>query len=118
MLDEKLFWIEDIDFCYRANKTGRRVMYFPVVSLLHHSGRSISKNYKVALSNQVFNKIKFYRKHHTSTSTLVVKLISFINVLLRLIISIILSPFSKTAYAKMKAYAFAISRITDPPEKV
>ena len=118
MLDERLFWIEDIDFCYRANQLAGKTIYYPSVSIKHHSGKSISKNYKIALSNQVFNKIKFYHKHFPGLPTFIVKFISFFNVFFRLIASSIFAPFSDTASKKMNAYAYTLTRINNPPESI
>jgi GT2 family glycosyltransferase len=40
-LDEAYFWsIEDVDYCQRVHRAGLRVVYFPVVSIMHHIGRS------------------------------------------------------------------------------
>ncbi|MDP2792323.1 MAG: glycosyltransferase family 2 protein, partial [Rectinemataceae bacterium] len=35
-LDENLFWIEDIDFCYRAFQKGKATMYYPESHIVHY----------------------------------------------------------------------------------
>jgi GT2 family glycosyltransferase len=40
-LDEGYFlYSEDVDFCQRVNRSGRKVVYFPQASMVHHIGRS------------------------------------------------------------------------------
>jgi N-acetylglucosaminyl-diphospho-decaprenol L-rhamnosyltransferase len=44
MLDETMFWIEDIDFCYRAKREGLKLMYYPEAKVKHHIGQSAKSN--------------------------------------------------------------------------
>ncbi|MBI4137007.1 glycosyltransferase family 2 protein, partial [Candidatus Roizmanbacteria bacterium] len=38
-LDEDYFWYgEDVDFCYRIKQSGYKIMYIPVVSIVHYKG--------------------------------------------------------------------------------
>ena len=110
-LNEKLFWIEDIDFCYRTKISGGKVFYVPSTSIVHHSGQSAKKNYNVSIYNQVINKIKFYKVHRKSTGLFIVQCISFINVIMRIIIFGLLSPFKKVYSLKMKAYVYTLPGI-------
>ena len=47
--NEDLFWMEDIDFCNRVNHIGLNVFYCPQTKIIHYSGKSAKKNYKVAI---------------------------------------------------------------------
>lgn len=111
MLNENLFWIEDIDFCYRVYKAGGKVMYFPHAKVIHHSGKSARTNYRVSIANQVINKIKFYKIHHSSFQLFLVYLLSLTNAMLRLFVFTLLSPFSRDYFLKMQAYWFTIPEI-------
>jgi hypothetical protein len=43
LLDEGYFlYNEDVDFCQRVHRAGRKVVYFPEVSVVHHIGGSTS----------------------------------------------------------------------------
>ena len=37
ILDENLFWMEDVDLCYRNKKSGGSNIYFPEAKIIHHS---------------------------------------------------------------------------------
>jgi GT2 family glycosyltransferase len=115
LLDEKLFWIEDIDFCYRAKKAGLKLLYYPNAEIIHHIGQSAKKNYNISLSNQVFNKIKFFKKHHSKTKWSIVVFFSFVHCLFKFFIFLALSPFSITYYRKAKAYAYTLPKVFNPP---
>jgi len=52
LLDENLFWMEDVDLCYRNIKSGGSNIYFPEAAIIHHSGQSAKKNYRISISNQ------------------------------------------------------------------
>ena len=118
MLDETMFWIEDTEFCYRANKAGLTLLYYPEVKLLHHIGQSAKKNFNISLSNQIFNKIKFFRKHYSKISYVLVTLLSFYHVLLKLLIFGLLSPLNKTYALKAKAYAYTLPKVFNPPQGI
>lgn len=114
-LDETMFWIEDVEFCYRAHKAGLKLMYYPQAQIIHHIGQSAKKNYTVSLSNQVFNKIKFFRKHYNKIRWFLVICLSFYHCLFKLIVFSILSPFSPVFFKKAKAYLYTIPRVFNPP---
>ncbi len=117
-LDEHLFWIEDIDFCYRIHLAGKSMHYVPSTSIIHHSGSSAKKSYVISLSNQIFNKIKYFKKHHSPLSAQVVVIISFLHSIQKWLLFSILSPFSFTARLKRKAYAYTIPRVFNPPKGI
>ncbi len=118
MLDETMFWIEDVDFCYRANKANLKCVYDPETKIIHHIGQSAKKNYNISISNQVVNKIKFFKKHYSSLSWFFVVLLSFYHVVLKIMMFGVLSPFKKTYYRKLKAYIYTLLRVFNPPKGI
>lgn len=115
MLDETMFWIEDIDFCFRANRAGLKMLYYPIAKVKHHIGQSAKKNYNISISNQVVNKIKFFKKHYSTFQWLIVIMISLYGVLIKLIVFGILSPFKRIYYRKAKAYLYTLPLVFNPP---
>jgi len=114
-LDDSMFWIEDIDFCYRAYRAGLKLLYYPDAFLLHHIGQSAKKNYKISISNQVFNKIKFFKKHHGIKKTVIIQAISLVHVLSKIFVFTTLSPFKLVYRKKLIAYIYTLPRIFNPP---
>ncbi len=117
-LDETMFWIEDVEFCYRMHHKGLKCLYFPETAILHHIGQSAKKNYNISLSNQVFNKIKFFKKHHSTLAWMIIVLISFIHVLYKIILFGVLSPLNPIYYRKCKAYLYTLPKIFNPPKGI
>lgn len=115
-LDETMFWIEDTEFCYRAYHAGLKLVYFPGSKLIHHIGQSAKKNYNISISNQIINKIKFFKKHHTSFEWLLVVLLSFYHVTLKLIVFTLISPFNVNYFRKAKAYLYTLPLVFNPPK--
>ncbi len=115
VLDENLFWIEDIDFCYRIKKANLKMLYYPKAKVIHHIGQSAKKNYNISISNQIYNKIKYFKKHHSKPEMWLIKLISFFGVLFKIVTFSILAPFKEVYFLKLKAYLYTIKRVFNPP---
>lgn len=111
MLNEKLFWIEDVDFCYRIRKAGGIVRYIPDTKIVHHSGQSAKQNYNISICNQVINKIKFFKLYKSTFQLAIIYLISSVNVFLKVIVFGLLSPFKKMYRMKFNAYVYTIPKI-------
>ncbi|NCA80285.1 MAG: glycosyltransferase family 2 protein [Sphingobacteriia bacterium] len=114
-LDETLFWLEDVDFCYRIAQQNMKIAYVPSVQVVHHIGQSAKKNYEISISNQVYNKIKFIGKHYSKWQSVWIKLHSFFIVGLKIIVFGMLAPFNKIYRLKAKAYVYTIKRVFNPP---
>ena len=108
ILDENLFWIEDVDFCFRAKQNKEKIIYFPNVQIIHHSGKSVKSNYNVAYYNKIFNNIKYFKKHHSTFQFILVWLICLFQVIYKVILFWTLSPIYKTSYYKAKAYSYTL----------
>lgn len=117
-LDETMFWIEDVDFCYRAVHAKMKCVYFPETEIVHHIGQSAKKNYNISLSNQIFNKIKFFQKHHSKSATFLVKMMSVYHVLVKLVVFGLLSPFNVVYKRKAQAYLYTLPKIMNPPKGI
>jgi N-acetylglucosaminyl-diphospho-decaprenol L-rhamnosyltransferase len=114
-LDESMFWIEDVEFCYRLKQLGFKSMYLHELELIHHSGQSAKKNYKISISNQIFNKIKYFRKHGKPLSASYITYLSLVHVITKVLILGILSPFSKIYSLKRDAYVYTLKKVFNPP---
>jgi GT2 family glycosyltransferase len=117
-LDEQLFWIEDVDFCYRASLAGMKRIYFPEVKMLHHISKSAKSNYRISLSNQIFNKIKFWKKHYSRAGLFLVIAISLYSVIARIVIFGLLSPLKKMYRLKADAYLYTLPKVFNPPSGI
>lgn len=67
-LDEGFFFFcEDIDFCWRANKAGWKVVYLPTASVVHFSGKSAVKvPYRILVAKHR-SMMRLYQKHIRKT---------------------------------------------------
>jgi GT2 family glycosyltransferase len=64
LLDEGYFlYNEDVDFCQRVHRAGRKVVYFPEASLLHHIGGSTSTLPNRSVVERHRSMWRYYRKH-------------------------------------------------------
>jgi GT2 family glycosyltransferase len=114
-LDETMFWIEDVEFCYRAVQSNLTCIYFPETKIVHHIGQSAKKNYNISLSNQLLNKIKFFKKHRSKFSANLVIMMTFIHVIQKIVVFGILSPLNVVYKRKAKAYIYTLPKVFNPP---
>lgn len=105
-LDENMFWMEDVDFCYRACKTGK-IIWHPDIKIIHHGGKSSHGNESITIPNQVLSKIKFSRKHDSSWAFYLINSLSLLFICSRLFVFTVTS-FMKKYNAKRKAYWMAL----------
>lgn len=106
-LDEDLFWMDDVDFCYRAKLSGLEIVYFPDWSVVHVIGQSGKKNYKVSIANQLISKLKFFRKHGQKLNYVLSAVFTELHILLRISCFLPLSPFREIWRLKFSAYLHA-----------
>lgn len=64
-LDQRFFmYSEELDWCYRAKRSGWHVAYVPAARVVHHEGKSSEQ---VAAARDIYfhsSKIRFFRKYH------------------------------------------------------
>lgn len=109
LLDEQFFWMEDIDYCYRAQKYGS-LIYLNDAKIIHHSGQSQKKNYNVAIANQLISKLKYFKKHFSFGSVILATISCFIFIITRLFIFSLLLPLKEVYKLKAKAYFYTLKR--------
>lgn len=110
MLDEELFWTEDMEFCYRAYQHNLEVVYYPFASIIHHGSVSGKKNLKIMISNQILSKITFFRKNHTTLSYFTVKYFRLAHILSRIFMFRLLAFLSPEKFLeKAVAYSYTFT---------
>ena len=102
--DPNLFWMEDIDYCYRLKKKGYQIIYFTDARVTHHQGKSARQNYQVAVFNQLISKVKYFTKHGTKFDQLGISVGVFLISVLKLGILIWFTPIHKQYRAKVRGY--------------
>ena len=103
--------MEDIDFCIRLRKKGYSIYYSTLTKIIHFTGKSSQENYKVAISNQLLSKIKFFRIHHSKLSANIVLFSVLFISLIKLTMLLFISPFSLLYRKKMVAYLHTIRSV-------
>lgn len=109
MMDEELFWMEDVDMCRRASEHGS-LIYLHSAKVKHYSGESQKKNYKIAISNQLLSKLKYYRKNDSGIGYFFAVIFCFFFILSRLIAFGLLLPVKELYKLKAWAYAYSLKR--------
>jgi len=64
LLDERLSYHDDTDFCYRAREAGYEVVFFPDVTVVHHYQRRSARSwFSAARWRHVRSIVRLFRKH-------------------------------------------------------
>lgn len=111
LLDSNLFWMEDVDFSYRASKEGV-IAYIPNSKIIHLGGKSSSSNPSMMISNQVISKLKFFKKHRRYLSFVFSTVILFFHIISRIAGYGIFSIFMTQHRKMFKAYSFTFSKFS------
>ncbi len=109
-LDENLFWMDDVDFCFRASKKNILTLYLPGKLICHHGGKSSQKNLSVTISNQLLSKAKYLMKHKGKMISMIALFFIFFQVVTRIVLFLFLSPFGRIYRVKFNAYFFTLGR--------
>jgi len=111
MLDEDLFWTEDMEFCFRAAKKHIDRFYLPGVKIIHHIGQSGKKNPRVMISSQVLSKIRYFYKTRGKFIGGMVATLRLIHVLTRIMALYPLSIIKPGLKPKADAYVYTLKRL-------
>ena len=109
--NNNLFWMEDIDFCVRSKKANYDVLFTPITKIIHYVGKSAEKNYKIAISNQLLSKIKYFRIHHQFLSAFLITFCVLIASIIKSVLLALFTPFSKVYRSKISGYLNTIKLI-------
>ncbi|MGZ3920775.1 MAG: glycosyltransferase family 2 protein [Bacteroidia bacterium] len=107
--DENLFWMDDVDLCYRARQNGVDVRYFSGWSVKHTIGVSSKKNYNTVIANQLISKLKFFKKNKRMADYFISSFFVELHILLRIVLFLILSFFKTEFRKKLSAYLYTQS---------
>lgn len=97
MLDEEFFMYgEDIDWCFRIQKAGYEILYYPVEKIIHYKGSSSKK--KRAKTTYEFHRamILFYNKHYRKEYSIFVTMLVYSGVIMRMLIVMFLNLFKSS----------------------
>lgn len=89
--DERFFlYFEEADFCYKIQKKGKKILYYPQVKIIHYIGRSNSnKDWIKRIYEQ--NRYSFFKKYHGFLSASIGEiLLRFLQVPILLLFAILL----------------------------
>jgi hypothetical protein len=79
--DENFFmYLEDLDFCIRANKSNFYVYYYPYTKVLHYEGSSSKPPYNINIKAWNYSRRYFFKKHlNTILGSIFLPIIFFID---------------------------------------
>lgn len=110
-LDENLFWMEDVDLCYRNVQLGGKNYITRQTRVVHYGGGSSEKSRSLAIANQVFSRLKFFHKHATFYQWTAAWLLLFFQCLTRWMLFSILYLFYRNIKFRRIGYALALKHL-------
>jgi len=64
LLDEGYFYLyEDVDFCFRAQRLGLKVLYSPVTEVIHHYQRKSARSFNKMTIKHAGSIMRYFMKH-------------------------------------------------------
>lgn len=72
--DEVFFmYLEDVDYCLRARKTGIKIFHCNDSKIIHFSGRSSTNKDRIRHSSWILSRKKYYIKHFNFLENLIIQ---------------------------------------------
>lgn len=111
LMDENLFWMEDIDLCFRNTRSGGKNIYLHVPKIIHYSGKSSGADLRIPISNQLISKLKFFRKHSGILKMALGSVFIFTHIVIRILLLALPCLFSAKARSKVQAYVYSFKKL-------
>ena len=84
-LDERFFvYLEEVDLCYRLEKSGSAIYYLPTAQVIHYGGQSSIKNLDVRIVTRYRSLLLYFEKHFPTWYVVLVRLLIAFQMLLRI----------------------------------
>ncbi len=83
LLDESLFWCEDVDLCLRASKKGYRICKVSSARVLHICGQSARSNFEGKMYTRNVSLLMLINKHYQHYQKWSLLVVAFIEIALR-----------------------------------
>lgn len=100
--EEFFMYFEDVELCYRAKKSGEKVMLNPEVIIKHKSGSSSKDPRFTQWKGEFAGLIGFYNKHRGFLGGLYARILIYIAILLRMVAFGVMGKINKTlTYGKV-----------------
>lgn len=109
-LDPDLFWMDDTDFCYRNKFYGGECFIDPSSIVIHHSGQSTKKDYRIPIANQLISKLKFFQKHGKKASFFFSSIFILAHILIRIILFGVRDVAGGKKDNRLQAYIFTLKK--------
>jgi GT2 family glycosyltransferase len=106
--DESLFWMDDVDLCFRAKQKDMKLIYFREWKIIHKIGVSSKRNYNKVISNQFISKLKFFRKNKLHGDYFLSLIAIKLHIIFRILLFLPLLPFKKEFRLKFAAYCYSL----------
>ncbi|MFT9495339.1 glycosyltransferase family 2 protein [Anaerosolibacter sp.] len=96
MLDEEFFMYgEDIDWCYRIKLAGWKIVYYPLVKIIHYKGGSSKKRNPKLIYEFYRAMYLFYKKHYKNTYPWLVTAAVYSGIGIMMGVKLIINQFKK-----------------------
>jgi GT2 family glycosyltransferase len=106
LFDERFgLFFEDVDLCYRINKSHWKIYFNPEIEAIHIGAQSIGLLNYTELATKFFTSMHLYlKKHHSSIKAIITKYIVILNTMLKVFIFKSLYIFSNYNRTKRKEH--------------
>ncbi len=107
--DEGFFlYVEEIDFCFRLSKLGKKIGYYGSDEIFHHSGGYMNRFYEQSFILRSLAMMRFYRKHRSIGEVLIYRISTILTIgltLTWLYLRLLLLKFSDNSNLKARISA-------------
>lgn len=86
LMDERFFiYFEETDWCYRTKQHDWKIYFTPGAEIIHYGGQSTRRQSARMATIYLQSLLKYFRKHHGRAAEFLVRLLSILEISLRLV---------------------------------
>lgn len=97
---------EEMDLCYRFNKMGGKVYYYPLTSIIHIGGATLKAESWFTIRNKSFSVLQYYQKNFKGINFLSAASAHYLGILLRVPIFFFIGIFKLNNYYLSRSFNF------------
>ncbi len=99
-------YTEEMDLCYRFNRSGGKVYYYPLTSIIHVGGATLKAESWFTIRNKNFSTVQYYQKHFKGIKFFLAVTVQYFGNFIRVPIFFIVGIIKMNNYFLSRSYNF------------
>ena len=99
-------YTDEMDLCYRFNKLGGKVYYYPLTSIIHVGGATLKAESWFTIMNKNLSSVQYFQKHFKGLKFFLTVSVQYFGILIRIPLFFIIGLLKMDNYFLSRSYNF------------